>query len=61
VSAAAGSEVTATAFRASTLPEQSVALTRGNEIVYREALSVYAMSGGTAATASDAVPTVDCE
>jgi hypothetical protein len=38
-----------------------VVLTRSNEIVYSEALSVYATAGGTAATAGAAVPSVDCE
>jgi hypothetical protein len=60
-SASAGSELTAAAFRASALRELSVALTRGNEIAYREALSVYATAAGTAATAGAAVATVDCE
>jgi hypothetical protein len=49
----AGLELT----RASALRELAVALSRGNEIVYREALSVYA----TAATAGATVPAVDCE
>jgi hypothetical protein len=60
-SAEAESKVTVTAFRATALREVSVALTRRNEIVYREALSMYATAGGTAATAGAAVPTVDCE
>jgi hypothetical protein len=34
---------------------------RNHEIVYREALSVYATAGGMAATESAAVPTVDYE
>jgi hypothetical protein len=50
-SAAAGSEVTVTVFRARALRELRLVLTWGNEIVYREALSVYATAGGTAATA----------
>jgi hypothetical protein len=60
-SAAAGSEVTVTTFGANALRELSVALTRGNEIVYRTALRVYARADGTAATAGAAVPTLDCE
>jgi hypothetical protein len=41
------------------LRELSVALVNGNEVVYREALHVYATAGGTAAGAM--VPTVDPE
>jgi hypothetical protein len=43
------------------LRELSAALAWDNEIVYREALSACATTGGTAATAGAAVPTVGCE
>jgi hypothetical protein len=43
------------------LSELNGALTLSNAMVQREAISVYATAGGTAATAGAAVPTVDCE
>jgi hypothetical protein len=41
--------------------ELSVALVKGNEVVYREALHVYATAGGTVASAGAMVPTVDSD
>lgn len=58
-SASAGAEVTTSAFKAGALRELSVALVRGNAIVYREALTVYATAGGTAALAGATVPSAD--
>jgi hypothetical protein len=58
-SAAAGFEVTTSAFKAGALRELGTALVRGNEVVYREALCVYARAGGTAARPGAAVPTVE--
>jgi hypothetical protein len=43
------------------LRELGVALAKGNEVVYREALHVYATAGGTAARVGATVPTVDPE
>jgi hypothetical protein len=43
------------------LRELSVALVKGNEVLYREALHVYATAGGAAAQAGATVPTVDPE
>jgi hypothetical protein len=43
------------------LQELGVALVKGTEVVYREALHVYATAGGTAARVGATVPTVDPE
>jgi hypothetical protein len=43
------------------LRELSVALVKGDEVVSREALHVYAAAGGTAARVGAMVPTVDPE
>jgi hypothetical protein len=46
-SATAGSDVTTSSFVTGALRELGVALVKGNEVVYREALHVYATAGGT--------------
>jgi hypothetical protein len=43
------------------LQELGVALVKGNEVVYREALHVCATAGGTGARVGATVPTVDPE
>jgi hypothetical protein len=53
--ATAGSEVTTSSFVTGALRELNVALVKGNEVVHREALHVYATSGGTAACAGGTV------
>jgi hypothetical protein len=60
-SATAGSDVTTSSFVTGALRELGVALVKGNEVVYREALHVYATAGGTAARVGATVPTVDPE
>jgi hypothetical protein len=60
-SATAGLDVTTSSFMTGALRELSVALVKGNEVVYREALHVYATTGGTVARAGAMVPTVDPE
>jgi hypothetical protein len=59
--ATAGSDVTTSSFVTGALRELGVALVKGNEVVYREALHVYATAGGTAARVGATVPTVDPE
>jgi hypothetical protein len=60
-SATAGSDATSSSFVTGALRELSVASVKGNEVVYREALHVYATAGGTEARARATVPTVDPE
>jgi hypothetical protein len=60
-SATAGPDATTSSFVTGALRELSVALVKGNEIMYREALHVYATAGGTVARAGAPVPTVDPE
>jgi hypothetical protein len=60
-SAAAWSDVTTSSFVTGALRELGVALVKGNEVVYREALHVYATAGSTAARVGATVPTVDPE
>jgi hypothetical protein len=60
-SATAGSDVTPSAFMAGALRELCAALVKGNDVVYREALHVYATAGGTAARAGALVPMADPE
>jgi hypothetical protein len=60
-SATAGSDVTTSSFVTGALHELSVALVKGNEVVYREALLVYATASSTEARAGATVPTVDPE
>jgi hypothetical protein len=48
-SATAGSDITTSTFVTGALCELSVALVKGKEVVYRDALHVYATAGGTAA------------
>jgi hypothetical protein len=60
-SATAGSDVTTSSFVTGALRELGVALVKGNEVVYREALHVYATAGGTAARVGATVPTGDPE
>jgi hypothetical protein len=59
-SVTAGSKVTTSSFVTGAL-ELIVALVKGNEVVYGEALHVYATAGGAAARACATVPTVDPE
>jgi hypothetical protein len=59
--ATAGSDVTTSSFVTGALRELGVALVKGGEVVYREALHVYATAGGTAARVGATVPTVDPE
>jgi hypothetical protein len=58
-SATAGPDVTASSFVTGALRELSVALVKGNEVVYRGALHVYATAGLPAARVGATVPTVD--
>jgi hypothetical protein len=60
-SATAGSDVTTSSFVTGGLQELSVALVKGNEVVYREVFNVYATAGGTVARVGATVPTVDPE
>jgi hypothetical protein len=60
-SATAGLDVTTSSFMTGALRELGVALVKGNDVVYREALHVYATAGGTAARVGTTVPTVDPE
>jgi hypothetical protein len=60
-SATAGSDVTTSSFVTGALCELGVALVKGNDVVYRVALRVYATAGGTAARVGATVPTVDPE
>jgi hypothetical protein len=60
-SATAGFDVTTFSFVTGALGELSVALVKRNEVVYREALHVYATAGRTAACVGATVPTVDPE
>jgi hypothetical protein len=60
-SATAGLDITTSSFVTGALRELSVALVKRNEVVYREALLVYATAGNTAASAGATVPTVDPE
>jgi hypothetical protein len=48
-------------FMAGALCELSVTLVKRNEVVHREALYVYATTGGTAARTGATVPSVDPE
>jgi hypothetical protein len=52
-------DVATSSFLTGALRELTVALVKGNRLVYREALHVYATAGGTAARAAAWVPTVD--
>jgi hypothetical protein len=58
-SSAAGTDVTKVAFISGVLRELGVTLCVGNELVYREAMHVYAAAGGTRAHMSLHVPTAD--
>jgi hypothetical protein len=60
-SATAGSDVTTFSFVTGALQELGVALVKGNEVVHRKVLHVYATAGGTAARVGAMVPTVDPE
>jgi hypothetical protein len=60
-SASAGLDATTSSFMTGALHELSVAWVKGNEVVYREALHVYATTGDTKARAGAIVPTVDPE
>jgi hypothetical protein len=60
-SATAGSDVTSFSFVTGALRELSIASVKGNAVVYREALHVYATAGGTEARTGATVPTVDPE
>jgi hypothetical protein len=60
-SSTAGSDNTSSSFMTGTFRDLSVALVKGNKVVYREALHVYATAGGTVARAGAMVPTVDPE
>jgi hypothetical protein len=60
-SATAGSDVTTSSFVTAALRGLIATLVKGNEVVYREALHVYATASGTAACAGATVPTVDPE
>jgi predicted acyltransferase (DUF342 family) len=55
------SDVGTSSFVTGAHSELSVALVKGNEVVYREALHVYATVGGTAARVGATVATVDPE
>jgi hypothetical protein len=57
-SATAGLDVTASSFVTGALHEPSLALVKGNEVVYREALLVYATASSTEARAGATAPTV---
>jgi hypothetical protein len=57
----AGSDVISSSFVTGALCKLNIALVKGNEIVYPEALHVYANAGGTAARAGATVRTVDPE
>jgi hypothetical protein len=58
-SAAAGSDVTKAAFISGALREPGVTLCIGNELVYREAMHVYAAAQGTRASMGLHVRTAD--
>jgi hypothetical protein len=58
-SSAAGSDVTKAAFISGALRELGVTLCVGNELVYREAMYVYAAAGGARARMALHVPTAD--
>jgi hypothetical protein len=58
-SSPAGTDVTKAAFISGALRERGVALCVGNELVYREAMHVYAAAGGTRARMGLHVPTAD--
>jgi hypothetical protein len=60
-SVTAGSDFTTSSFVTGALRELSTALVIGNEVVYREALHVYATAGDTTARVDATVPTVDPE
>jgi hypothetical protein len=60
-SATSGSDATTSSFVAGALRELGVALVKGNEVVYREALHVYATACGPAARIGATVLTVDPE
>jgi hypothetical protein len=60
-SATAGSDITSFSCVMGALRDLSIALVKGNEEVYREALHVYATAGGTAAHTGATVPAVDPE
>jgi hypothetical protein len=60
-SATAGWHLTTSSFVTGALRELGVALVKGNEVVYREALHVYATAGGTVPCIGATVPTVDPE
>jgi hypothetical protein len=57
-SATAELDVTASSFATGALHDHSVAVVKGNEVVYREALHAYFAASGTAARAGATVPTV---
>jgi hypothetical protein len=59
-SAVADLEVTTSALKEGALKELGVALDRGNDTLYQEALHLCATMGGTAATAA-ADPTIEFE
>jgi hypothetical protein len=60
-SAAAGLEVTMSAFRAGALQERCLAWVRWTEVVYRGLPSVYAAASSTAATHGAVVATVEVD
>jgi hypothetical protein len=60
-SATAGPDVCVWSYVTGALRELSVALVKGNEVVYREALHVHATPGGITARAGVTLPTVDPE
>jgi hypothetical protein len=47
------------AFQAGALRELYVALVQGNEVIYRQAMTVHATAEGTAPTLGAVVPTVE--
>jgi hypothetical protein len=63
--ATAGSDVTTSSFVTGALRELSAPMVTGNEVVYQEALHVYATAGGTSAwcqqwTLNSFVPVIVC-
>jgi hypothetical protein len=58
-SSAAGTDVTKAAFISRALRELGDTFCVGNELVYREAMHVYAAAGGTRARMGLHVPTAD--
>jgi hypothetical protein len=57
----AGSDATKAAFILCGMCERGVALVRGNDVVYRKVLCLYALGDGTAAHARAFVPTADVD